>query len=74
MKEIVFPTRAVNCNKEPYDVYCGRGSIWGNPYTHLPLGQTQAQFQVGSREEAIEAYEDWFPTQPALVRQVRPPR
>jgi hypothetical protein len=49
MKEIIFPTRAVNCNKEPYDVYCGRGSIWDNPFTHLPLGQTTAQFQVASR-------------------------
>lgn len=24
--------RVVNKYKEPYDVYIGRGSIWGNPY------------------------------------------
>ena len=26
-------TRVVNKYKEPFDVYIGRGSIWGNPYT-----------------------------------------
>jgi hypothetical protein len=70
MKEILFPTRAVNLRKEAYDIFCGRGSKWGNPFTHLPLEQTSAQFQVATREEAIEAYEDWFPTQPKLVRDV----
>src|SRR5512146_2263295 len=70
MKEVVFPTRVVNCRREPYDEYCGRGSKWGNPFTHLPLDQTAAQFQVATREEAIAAYEEWFPTQPRLVRDV----
>jgi hypothetical protein len=43
-----------------YDVYVGRGSIWGNPFTHLPLGQTLATVQVATREEAIDRYEDWL--------------
>ena len=47
--------KVVNKYKEPYDVYIGRGSIWGNPYSHLPSG-TKAQFLVGSVDEAIEAY------------------
>ena len=25
-------TRVVHCKKEPYDIYIGRPSMWGNPY------------------------------------------
>jgi hypothetical protein len=39
--------------------YIGRGTVWGNPYTHLPIENTQAQFQVATREEAIEKYREW---------------
>lgn len=53
-------TKVVNIKKEKYDVYIGRGSIFGNPYTHLPLQNTQAQAQVKSREEAIEKYKEYF--------------
>lgn len=45
MKEIVFPTRVVNCRRAPYDVYIGRGSKWGNPWTHLPLAGTLAEVE-----------------------------
>lgn|SRR3990167_7103779 len=47
--------KVVNKYKETYDVYIGRGSIWGNPYSHLPSG-TKAQFLVESVDDAIEAY------------------
>lgn len=40
-----------------YDVYVGRGSPYGNPYTHRPLEDTLARFQVASREEAVDAFE-----------------
>lgn len=36
-------------------VYIGRGSIWGNPYTHRQ--GTKALYIVATREEAIRAYE-----------------
>ena len=52
-------TKVVHCKKEPYDVYIGRPSKWGNPFTHLD-DSTQAQFKVGSRKEAIEAYRKWI--------------
>lgn len=52
-------TRVVNKYKESYDVYIGRGSKWGNPFTHLSTN-TQAQFVVADREEAISAYEAWI--------------
>lgn len=47
--------KVVNKYKEPYDVYIGRGSVWGNPYSHIPSG-TKAQFVVASVDDAIEAY------------------
>ncbi|MBK6285826.1 MAG: DUF4326 domain-containing protein [Draconibacterium sp.] len=33
------------------DVYCGRGSVLGNPFTHKQ--GTKAQFIMASRDEAI---------------------
>lgn len=53
-------TKVVHKNKEKYDVYIGRGSIFGNPFTHLPLARTFAMYQVDSREEAIDKYKEYF--------------
>jgi hypothetical protein len=50
----------VHCKKEPYDVYIGRPSKWGNPFTHLKDGKTLAKFIMGSRDEAVEAYREWI--------------
>ena len=50
--------RVVHCKKEPYDVYIGRPSKWGNPYSHDP--NTTAKFRVNTREEAIEAYRKYI--------------
>lgn len=60
-------TRVVNKYKEPYDIWIGRGSKWGNPFTHLPLGETKAQYQVATREEAIARYRDYICDNPALI-------
>lgn len=43
------------------DVYCGRGSVLGNPYTHKE--GTKAQFIMESRDEAVEAYRGYFEQQ-----------
>lgn len=54
--------RILNKHKDEYsidDVYIGRGSVLGNPYTHLPLGQTKAEVLVLSREIAIEKYREY---------------
>ena len=53
-------TTVVHCKKKPYDVYIGRPSKWGNPFTHINDGKTLAKYVVGSREEAIEAYRKWI--------------
>ncbi len=44
-------TTVVNKYKEKYDAYCGRGTIWGNPYE---IGID------GNRDEVIERYRKWF--------------
>jgi hypothetical protein len=53
-------TRVVHCKREQYDVYVGRPSKWGNPFTHIDDRKTAAQFIVGSREEAVTAYREWI--------------
>lgn len=37
-------------------VYIGRGSPWGNPFSHMT--GTKAQWVVSSREEAIERFKN----------------
>ena len=43
------------------DVYCGRGSVLGNPYTHKQ--GTKAQFIMESRDEAVNEYRGYFKKQ-----------
>ena len=61
----------VHCKKDKYDVYIGRPSKWGNPYTHIRDRVTKAEFVVESREKAIEKYKTWFLAQPDLVAQAK---
>jgi len=51
--------QVVHCKRHPFDIYIGRGSMLGNDWTHLPLAQTKAKYQVGSRHEAIVCWEEW---------------
>lgn len=56
-------TTVINIRNNPTNrqyVYIGRPSLFGNPFTHLPLKNTLAEFQCKTREEAIEKYLDWF--------------
>lgn len=46
-------------------VYIGRPSKFGNPFSHLP--DTLAKYKVGSRNEAIAAYEGWLKARPDLL-------
>ena len=63
-------TQVVHCKHTPFDVYIGRPSQWGNPFTHLADRKTRAAFIVGSRDEAIAAYRAWILTQPQLLAQL----
>ncbi len=48
----------VHCKKSKYDVYIGRGSIWGNPFV---IGKD------GSRDEVIEKYRSYILNKPELI-------
>lgn len=58
--------RVVHCKREPFDVYIGRPSKWGNPFSHQD--GTLAQFKVATREEAVARYEAWIREQPELMK------
>lgn len=44
-------TRVVHFKRDPFDVYIGRPSIWGNPYE---IGKD------GTRAEVIEKYREYL--------------
>ena len=58
-------TKVVHCKKNPYDVYIGRPSKWGNPYSHRE--GTLAKFKVKSREEAVDKYREYILNSPELL-------
>jgi hypothetical protein len=58
-------TKLVNCKYDQYDVYIGRPSKWGNPYSHK--NGTLAKYKTATREEAIQKYKEWILTQPDLM-------
>lgn len=69
MKETYRPIcQVVHCKLEHYDVYIGRPSKWGNPFTHLPSAQKPGMVLVESREVAIQRYREWIKTQPELLK------
>jgi hypothetical protein len=59
----------VNLRQLPYDVYIGRGSPWGNDWSHLP--SSLAKFRVGSREEAIRKHMGWFLSNEVMIERAR---
>jgi hypothetical protein len=56
--QIYLASLVVHCKRAPYDVYIGRPSKWGNPFSIGP---------DGNREEVIQKYKEWFWNQPQLV-------
>ena len=52
-------TMVVNIRSEPFDVYIGRGSKWGNPFR---IGKD------GTREDVIRMYVAWLRQKPELLR------
>lgn len=52
-------TKLVNMKNEPYDIYIGRGSKWGCPYTIIKDRPTLAKEIVDSKEEALSKYKEY---------------
>jgi hypothetical protein len=70
LDEFKGDTRVVHCQREPYDVYIGRPSDWGNPFTHIKDRSTKAEFIVRNREEAIAKYRAWLISQPEMLKKL----
>jgi hypothetical protein len=51
-------TKVVNINKDNYDLYIGRPSKWGNPFS---IGKD------GTRKEVIQKYREWIVSQENLL-------
>lgn len=54
-----MPTTVVHCKREPYDVYIGRPSKWGNPFV---IGED------GTREDVIALYREYVLMRADLIR------
>lgn len=52
-------TTVVHCKKEPFDIYIGRPSRWGNPFV---IGED------GTREEVIALYREYVLMRADLIR------
>lgn len=52
-----------------HDVYIGRPSKWGNPFSHKD--GTLAEFKVDSREGAIEKFDEWVRSQPEMMKAIK---
>lgn len=59
----------VNIHLDPYDIYIGRKSIWGNPYSSKP-SQVPGTTRVTSKQEALDMYEKYIRGQPELLKQL----
>ena len=59
----------VHVRKSPFDVYVGRPSDFGNPFSEKP--GTLAKYRVKTRAIAIARYEEWLLSQPELVARVK---
>lgn len=48
----------VHHKKAYYDIYIGRPSKWGNPFSHKE--DTLAEFKTSSRKESITKHKEWL--------------
>lgn len=59
----------VHCKKDKFDVYIGRPSKWGNPFSHKP--NSAAEVKVDTREEAIECFRNYIMVTPSLLEDAK---
>lgn len=54
----LLKTKVVHFKNEPYDIYIGRSSKWGNPFM---------KGVHGTRSEVISKYRSWIKKRPELM-------
>ena len=65
---IMSSPQIVHFKNHPYDVYIGRPSKWGNPFSRKP---GLAQFKVATKAEAINKHREWVLSQPVMVKKIK---
>ena len=55
-------SKVVHCKRSKFDVYIGRPSKWGNPFS---IGKD------GDREEVLYKYKEWIKTQDLDLNELR---
>lgn len=58
----------VHFKKHPYDVYIGRPSEWGNPFSSKP---SIASFKVATKAEAINRHRNWVLADPEFISKIK---
>ena len=57
-----------------HTTYIGRGSVYGNPFTHLPLRHTKALVQVPTVQDAVGSFRRWAQGDPQWDTVIPPVR
>jgi hypothetical protein len=63
-----FSSFVVHCKKSKYDVYIGRPSPFGNPFSHKE--GTKALYKTETVEEAVAKYAEWLESQEDILREI----
>jgi hypothetical protein len=58
----------VHFKKHSYDVYIGRPSKWGNPYSRKP---GIARYKVKTRAEALNKHREWVLSNPIFIEEIK---
>lgn len=66
--KLPFSELVVHCKREKFDVYIGRPSIWGNPFSHKP--GTLARYKTETREESVSKYTEYLMTNYKLMEKL----
>jgi hypothetical protein len=59
--------KVVHCKRDKFDIYIGRPSKWGNPYTHIKNAANLALYEADTREDAIAYFERDLLGKPELI-------
>jgi hypothetical protein len=59
----------VNKSKKKFDVYIGRPSKWGNPFSHKD--KTLAKYKAETHEESILKFNEWVRSQPEFIKEIK---
>lgn len=67
--EISESPKVVHWKREAYDIYVGRPSPYGNPFSHKSWAI--AKFRTKTAAESLLKYKEWVLAQPALIVKIK---